>query len=107
MKTHHLYISTDANRKFLQLGISNDMILLQQHMQDATKSGLFSTSVLNRIVYLESFSTAVEAEKRYQELCGMGRMVRERLIRKNNPDWLSLSLPLPGLNPHKKAAVFA
>lgn len=107
MKTYHLYISTDANRRHLQPGITNDIIGLQQQLQDTTNAGMFSSAVLNRIVYIESFASEREAERRYQELCGLGRMVRERLVRRNNPNWLSLGLPLPGLNPTKKAVVFA
>ncbi len=88
MNTYYIYISTDANRQFLQAGMTTD---IQQ------------IALLNRVVYLEMYSNQADAEKKLNEL-SFGRIVRERLVRKQNPNWLNLHLPIPN---NKKAAVYA
>ncbi|MVZ60481.1 hypothetical protein [Sphingobacterium humi] len=107
MQLYHLYIRTDANRRFLQPGITQNLMSLQQELQEGQACALFPQAVLNRIVYIESFNSELEANRRLQELSGLGRMVRERLIRKSNPNWLSLCPSLPMLKPTKKAVVYA
>ncbi|GAA4139468.1 hypothetical protein GCM10022216_17610 [Sphingobacterium kyonggiense] len=107
MNNYYIYISTDANRRFLQPGMSNDISQIFQQINNPDAGCFMSQAVLNRIVYLEQFSSEEEAMRKYQELQQFGRIVRERLIRKQNPNWLSLALPMSHFATNKKAVVYA
>lgn len=107
MNKYHIYIATDSNRRFLQVGLNQNLGSVYHELQEQAEPTLFSFAVLNRIVFIESFNTKLEAEKRLQELSGMSRMVKERLIRKSNPNWLSLCPHTPKIGIRKKAVVYA
>jgi len=107
MNKYYTYIATDSNRRFLQTGISNDLGSVYNDLYSNQEPTLFSFAMLNRIVMIETFSSQIEAERRLKELSGMGRIVKERLIRKSNPNWLSLCPNAPKIRSNKKAVVYA
>lgn len=93
--SNHIYILTDSNRQCLHVGTTQDL-------QETTKTykelyGLFfdAGSKIFRLVYQESYPTADAATKRFEELKCYTRTQKERLIRKNNPNWVDLSLVRP------------
>ncbi len=107
MNNFYTYIITDSNRRFLQPGISQNLNLVYNELQNYQESKLFSYAILNRIVHIETFPTKAAAQKRLTDLNQMGRMVKERLIRKNNPNWLSLCPHVAKNRTTKKAVVYA
>ncbi|MFZ4262217.1 GIY-YIG nuclease family protein [Sphingobacterium sp. HJSM2_6] len=103
---YYTYLLTDPNRMFIQAGISNDLF---NTMTEATimKGNTTTQSTLNRMVYFESFLNKDEAERRFIELSSFGRIVKERLIRKTNPNWSSLHQQFYTAQHIKKAVVYA
>lgn len=107
MNKYYTYIATDSNRKFLQAGFCQDLNSVYQDMQSSQEPTLFSFAKLNRIVLVETHNSLYEADRRLKELNAMGRIVKERLIRKTNPNWLSLCPNLSKFRTNKKAVVYA
>lgn len=93
--SNYIYILTDANRKCLHVGTTQDL-------QNAIKTykelyGLFfdSNAPVSRLVYKEEFLSEESSLKRFEELKGFTRMQKERLIRRHNPNWVDLSVVRP------------
>jgi putative endonuclease len=105
MKKHCIYIITDSNRLYLEVGYCTD-ISLKLHEIEQADGSLFSTAPkFNRIVYSEEFLSFEAAQKRVDEIKHFTRMQKERLIRKHNPNWLNI---IQRSAPHtKKAVVYA
>lgn len=107
-KPYYTYLTTDSNRKFLRPGVG---YATETYAKISSTTRSLSPSLIapgSRIVLMELHTSRQEAEKRYQELSEMTRGVRERLIRKSNPNWLSISPFLrPSLPNPKKAVAFA
>lgn len=106
-KQFYTYIVTDSNRKFLRPEIGHHLhsYTRSNHIGSLTVSDVLSQG--NRIVFLERHTSQEEAENRFIELSGMTRLVRERLIRRTNPNWLSIASLRPNLPKTKKTVVFA
>ncbi len=103
---YYTYLLTDPNRMSIQAGISNDL----QHTLNESPYNHGNSShnqSLNRMVYFESFISKAEAERRFIELSSFGRIVKERLIRKANPNWSSLHHHFSIPQIIKKAVVYA
>ena len=105
MKRHIVYITTDANRLYLEAGYCQDITLKLLEIQSAGTSFMLKGPKFTRIVHIEEFDNYDLAIRRTIELNQYTRMQKEKLIRRNNPNWL-------GLNsyehmPNKKAAVYA
>lgn len=108
MNCFYTYMITDTNRRVLQPGVTTNLAAILGQLNPIQEESPFSQTDLNRIVFIEKFSSILEAKKRVLELSGYGRMVRERLIRKNNPNWLNL-FPNVAAVAHstKRVAVYA
>lgn len=106
-KQFYTYIVTDSNRQFLRPEIGHQ---LSSHTRSNSVGPLIVSDILpkgNRIVFLERHTSQEEAENRFIELSGMTRLVRERLIRRTNPNWLSIAPIRPNLPKPKKAVALA
>ena len=105
MQKHIIYITTDANRVYLEAGYCQDMSLKLFELQDSATSFSSRIPKFSRIVHTEEFDTYEAAERRKNELNSYTRMQKEKLIRRYNPDWLGM----PALDTAimKKAAVYA
>ncbi|SRR5690606_36624151 len=106
MEQHIIYIITDSNRTYLEIGYCNDLNVKLQEIRDSS-SILFSNNIkLNSIVYTECFDSYEKAASRKTQLRQFTRMQREKLIRLKNPNWLNLYPVYPRIA-HKKAVVYA
>lgn len=106
MKKHIIYIATDANRCYLEVDYTQDLIATYYELQDTKViSYVSNTPKLSRIVWVEEFDNYEVAMARKKELILYTRMMKERLIRRQNPNWLSLIHITP--IQHKKAVVYA
>ena len=90
MNKHLVYIATDANRIFIEAGYCQDIMLKFCELQTAEGIFMTGTPQFNRIVWIEEFATFEAAQKRKAEINYYTRMQKERLIRRSNPNWLSI-----------------
>src|SRR5690606_12221773 len=106
MDKHIVYIVTDSNRTYLEVGYCTDINAKLQEIQGVV-GGLFSaTPKLNNVVFLEEFDSKEQAVLRQYQLRSFTRMQRKRLIRMKNPNWLNLK-PFPARTENKKVVVYA
>lgn len=92
MCTYKVLVITDPNRKALRIYFTENIAELLKSLK--TKEDLFKSmeSVQGnfRIVYQEVFGNNLMALARYESMKNFTRMQLEKLVRKNNPNWLSL-----------------
>lgn len=89
MKRHFIYITSDANRIYLEAGYCQDIALQLFELQQASSAFMNKTPKFSRIVYMEEFENFETAQRRRTEINMYTKMQKERLIRKNNPNWLA------------------
>lgn len=105
MQKHIIYIAADANRTYLEVDYCQDIALKSFEIQSFKTNFLSKTPKLTRIVFTEICDTLEIAQRRMSELNNYTKMQKDRLIRRNNPNWLSI----PAINyvTNKKVAVSA
>lgn len=106
-ENYRILILTDSNRNFLEVVLSDNLLGTIQDIYTSHQALFTTTHHLTRIVYEESFSSAELANKRLRELKSSPKMLRERLIRRHNPNWLNLYPIRPLVASTKKAVVSA
>ncbi len=84
---YKIVILTDSNRRYLETLMTNNLLEVLHQMSIAQHTQLTS---LSRIVYEETFATENGALDRLKTLQNFTRMQKERLLRKQNPNWLNL-----------------
>ena len=87
---YKILILTDSNRKFLEVVCTNNLSGLLQDMAVVRDTQIGASTPLSRIVYEETFASEALAQARLLALNNSARMLRERIIRRQNPNWLSL-----------------
>ena len=85
-----IVILTDSNRRYLEVVITNDLSGVLQHISISQQTKMNLTTQLTRVVYEENYATEKHATERLKELNTYTRMQRERLVRRQNPNWLNL-----------------
>ncbi len=90
MKRHIIYLTTNANRAYIEIGYCKHTDLASAGICQENLS-FFYTPRTNRIVYIEEFHSFEEAERRKSELSTYTHMMKERLIRRYNPNWLNIT----------------
>lgn len=90
MKKCFVYITTDANRIYLEAGYCEDLALKLFELQEAARHTSLLGSKFTRIIHVEEYDSMEQAEKRTQELNSYTHMQKERLIRRYNPNWLGI-----------------
>ncbi|MCL7986990.1 hypothetical protein M8998_03435 [Sphingobacterium sp. lm-10] len=87
---YKIVILTDSNRRYLEVLITNNLSDVLQHMSVLQQTQMNITTQLTRVVYEETYATENCAMDRLKELYAYTRMQRERLVRRQNPNWLNL-----------------
>ncbi|WP_353184541.1 GIY-YIG nuclease family protein [Parapedobacter lycopersici] len=87
----YVYILTDSNRKCLHVGMTTDLCQAAAAYRELTALFSDTGSTVSRLVYHEAHPTETAALTRFNELSRYTRMQKERLIRRYNPNWISLS----------------
>lgn len=105
--TYRILIVTDSNRNFLEVVLTNDLLYTIQDIYTSHQTLFSTTHRLTRIVYEELFTSESAANKRLIELKSYTRMLRERLVRRRNPNWLNLYPIRPMPLGNKKVVVYA
>lgn len=106
MQKHIVYLATDANRAYIAVDYCQN---IAHRLFELSQSGMpfFSGNArIGRIVYMEEFATIEEAHKRKDELSAYTHMMKERIIRRSNPNWLNIA-PIAALSRHKKVVAYA
>lgn len=106
MEKHLIYIITDSNRAYLEVGYCTDMNLRLSEITTASSAFFGRSPRLSNVVYLEEFSSKEHAAARQQQLQCFTRMQREKLIRLKNPNWLNLHSMSNNIT-NKKVVVYA
>ena len=87
---YKIVILTDSNRRYLEVLMTNNLLDVLHHISVAQQTQMNLTTNLSRIVYEETYATESGAVDRLKELQTYTRMQRERLVRRQNPNWLNL-----------------
>ncbi|MGO1243761.1 MAG: GIY-YIG nuclease family protein [Sphingobacterium sp.] len=103
---HSVYIITDSNRAYLEVGYCTDITNRLHEIKNSATILFGKATKLSNIVYIANFQTQNEAKQRQQELQQFTRMQRERIIRMKNPNWLNL-VHLTSPIETKKVVVYA
>jgi len=111
MEKHIVYIITDSNRAYLEVGYCTDMAVLLQDIHSTSPILFGNSPKLSNVVYMQAFDNKEKALSYQQTLRHFTRMQRERLIRLKNPNWLNLhhssSSQQEKANTTKKVVVYA
>ncbi|HMR19726.1 MAG TPA: hypothetical protein PKA53_10550 [Sphingobacterium sp.] len=90
MKKHFVYLATDANRTYIEVGYCDNILHRFLELQQTGMTLFLGRARFSRIVHTEEFRSFEDAQKRKLELGRYTHMMKERIIRKNNPNWLSI-----------------
>ncbi|NGM64020.1 GIY-YIG nuclease family protein [Sphingobacterium sp. SGR-19] len=109
MESHIVYIITDSNRAYLEVGYCTDMSTQLQEINHTSSTLFGSSPKLRNVVYIEVFEKKEKALSYHSTLRHFTRMQREKLIRLKNPNWLNLHASPSHTNrpDNKKVAVYA
>jgi len=91
MEKHIIYLITDTNRVCIEAGYCTDITHILLELRPDAQSPFSYSAKCNRVVYMEKFNSYEEAQKRKLELGFYTHMMKERLIRKQNPNWLNIA----------------
>lgn len=105
MQKHFIFITSDANRIYLEAGYCQDVALQLFELQQTSTSFMRTGPKFSRIVHIEEMDSMEAAQRRKIEVNTYTKMQKERLIRKSNPNWLSIAKY--DIITHKKVVVFA
>jgi len=93
MRRHYeffVYIATNRSRT-LYIGVTNDIERRMAEHRDRVGSRFTSRYRIDRLVYLESMASVIDAIVREKELKGWRRSRKIELIESLNPGWNDLS----------------
>lgn len=90
MQKHIVYLVTDANRRVIQADYCSNITQRIIDLQEAAIRFVFGKARLSRVVYTEEFDSFEDAQLRKMELSTFTHMMKERLIRRQNPNWLGM-----------------
>lgn len=105
MQRHFIFITSDTNRIYLEAGYCQDIYLQLFELQQSSSLFMTKGPRFSRIVYVEEFDNYDVAQRRKNEINAYTKMQKERLIRKNNPNWLGITNT--ERNTNKKVVVYA
>jgi putative endonuclease len=90
MQAFYVYILASRKRGTLYIGVTNDIARRVYEHRTGTASSFTCRYDVFRLVYFETFPTAVEAIRRETVLKRWKRQWKIDLIEKDNPEWFDL-----------------
>jgi putative endonuclease len=90
MKEYYVYILTSHDNKILYTGITSNIRARIQSHRDGVGSLFTSKYNVSKLVYLETFSSSLEAIYREKQIKAGSRLKKVQLISKCNPEWKNL-----------------
>ncbi|MCL4711805.1 MAG: GIY-YIG nuclease family protein [Pseudorhodoplanes sp.] len=92
---YYVYIPTNQRRGVLYVGVTNDISRRLTEHKNKRVPGFASSFGLIQLVYLEEYSSILEARARERSLKRWRRDWKFELIEKLNPHWRDLSDDIP------------
>ncbi len=91
MRQYYVYILSNRRYGVLYVGVTNDLMRrVYEHKKKLVPSFTSSYGV-NRLVYVEEYTSIAEARAREHTLKRWRRSWKLKLVDELNPDWLDLS----------------
>lgn len=87
---YFVYIMTNRKDGTLYIGVTNDLARRGDEHRGKARKGFTEKYNLTRLVYYETYETALEAIAREKAMKKWNRAWKVRRIREMNPDWLDL-----------------
>ena len=91
MNTYYVYIMANFKNTVLYIGVTNDIERRVYEHKHKLLEGFTKKYNVTKLVYFEMYSDVNDAIYREKQLKGKGRIYKNNLIEKNNPQWLDLS----------------
>ena len=88
--TYFVYIMTNRRGGTLYIGVTNDLARRVHEHRTKAQKGFAAKYNLGRLVYYESFPTALEAIAREKAMKKWSRAWKVKRIEEMNPDWHDL-----------------
>ena len=99
MRLYYVYILASIN-KVLYVGVTGNLEQrLIQHRHPTNPDTFTARYRVNRLIYYEEFTRAIDAIAREKEIKGWRRSKKLALIARLNPEWCELAPALPGPSP--------
>lgn len=89
---YYVYILTNQTNKVLYTGITNNIHRRVYEHKNKLIEGFTSKYNVNKLVFLEEFSTSIEAITAEKKIKGWVRRKKIDLIESQNPNWIDLSI---------------
>ena len=89
---YYVYILTNQTNKVLYTGITNNIHRRVYENKNELIEGFTSKYNVNKLVFLEEFSTSIEAITAEKKIKGWVRRKKIDLIESQNPNWIDLSI---------------
>ena len=90
MKKNYVYILTNYTNTTLYIGVTSNIYQRINQHNDKVVDGFTSKYNLNKLVYVEEYSSIIDAIAREKQLKGWRRERKEELINSTNPEWKDL-----------------
>ena len=88
---YYVYILTNASRKVLYTGVTNDLVRrVYEHKHHLDKGSFTAQYNVEYLVYYESSSNAAAAIQREKQIKSWSRKKKEKVINGKNPKWEDL-----------------
>lgn len=84
-KTYYVYIMTNKKNEVFYTGVTNDLQRRTSHHKNKSTGGFTATYNINKLVYYETFPTAIEAIAAEKKIKGGSREKKIDLIKSKNP----------------------
>ena len=88
---YYVYILTNAHKKVLYTGVTNDLIRrVYEHKNHLDKGSFTARYNIEYLVYYEETSDVESAIEREKQIKSWNRKHKNNLIETKNPQWLDL-----------------
>ncbi len=88
---YYVYVMTNFNDTVVYIGVRNNLIRRVHEHKTKINEGFTERYKVNKLIHYEMFDLAENAIEREKQLKGWTRSKKERLIKRNNPNWEDLS----------------
>ncbi len=90
-RQYFIYIATNPGNTVLYTGVTNSISRRMWEHKQKLVEGFTKKYNVNKLVYTEVYTTALEAITREKQIKGWVRSKKIILIEKDNPQWKDLS----------------
>ena len=88
--TYYVYILTNVTNTTLYIGVTKDIYRRTNEHNEKVVDGFAEKYNVNKLIYVEEYSSINDAIQREKQLKGWTRKKKEILIGSLNPEWKDL-----------------